>query len=271
MRRCARCSATMSRRRARWSRPTGCASTSPTEADVAGGAGRGRGHRQPRRAAERPVDTRLMGARRRERDRAPARCSARNTATRSASSPWAMARRRRAGRALFGRALRRHACAPHRRYRPHDRVGKRGRVGRAPHRGEDASAARHHLNARRFASGSSLFCSRRRRTRRRARPSPLLEDRRKLEREFSEARRRLAMAAARPKRRSKRDQGRQVLPQGSRRRRDEGSEVAGRRGEAIAVRHDIEEMGAPIVIAQGRLRPPVHLRWNLEGSSTAYR
>ena len=28
-RRCARCSATMSRRRARWSRPTGCASTSP--------------------------------------------------------------------------------------------------------------------------------------------------------------------------------------------------------------------------------------------------
>ena len=40
--------------------------------------------------------------------------------------------------ALFGRAVRRHACRPHRRYRPvQDRRRKRDRFGRAPHRSAD--------------------------------------------------------------------------------------------------------------------------------------
>ena len=49
-------------------------------------------------------------------------------------------RGRRGARArLFGRALRRHACASHRRHRPHnDRRRKRGRGRRAPPRGQDA-------------------------------------------------------------------------------------------------------------------------------------
>ena len=44
----------------------------------------------------------------------------------------------RATTALFGRAVRRHACPPHRRYRPvQDRRRELGRLGRAPHRGAD--------------------------------------------------------------------------------------------------------------------------------------
>jgi alanyl-tRNA synthetase len=48
---------------------------------------------------------------------------------------------------LVGRAVRRHPCAPHRRYRPD--LGdqrRRGRLRRAPHRGADRRHARKHAN-----------------------------------------------------------------------------------------------------------------------------
>ena len=51
--------------------------------------------------------------------RAPARCSAKSTATRYASSRWARPGRQHAR--LVGRTVRRHACAAHRRHR-HDPV-----------------------------------------------------------------------------------------------------------------------------------------------------
>ena len=102
------CSATTSPRRARWSRPTGCASTSPTRAADARGARRDRGPGQrailrqnadvgdraaaPRRGDERGRD----GDLRREVRRRGARACA-----------WPRARRR----AALGRALRRHPRA----------------------------------------------------------------------------------------------------------------------------------------------------------------
>ena len=65
------------------------------------------------------------GARRRDAPPAPARCSAKNTATRCASSRWARSWRYRwQHHGLVGRAVRRHPCAAHRRHRP-----DRGRVG----------------------------------------------------------------------------------------------------------------------------------------------
>ena len=92
-RRCARCSAITSRRRARWSRPTGCASISripsrSTTAEI----------EQVEDIANdmvlqnSPVDDAADGGRRRASPPARARCSARNTATRCASSPWARVR-----------------------------------------------------------------------------------------------------------------------------------------------------------------------------------
>ena len=125
-RRCARCSAITWRRRARWSRPTGCASTSRTPSrSRAEELARGRGHRQRHRAAERAGDDAADGARRRASPPAPARCSARNTATRCASWRWASGSRQHAG--LVGRAVRRHACQAHRRHRPdHGRRRERG-------------------------------------------------------------------------------------------------------------------------------------------------
>ena len=52
-------------------------------------------------------------------------------------------RGRRPGAALFGRAVRRHACPAHRRYRPvQDRRRERDRLRRAPHRGADRRRGR---------------------------------------------------------------------------------------------------------------------------------
>ena len=83
----------------------------------------GRGHRQRHRAAERAGDHAADGARRRASPPARARCSARNTATRCASSRWARATRQHAR--LVGRAVRRHPCAAHRRHRPDHRSSAR--------------------------------------------------------------------------------------------------------------------------------------------------
>ena len=85
-----------------------------------------------------PVATRLMGARRRARLRRarPVRREIRRRGARRLDGDDRGRRRPRAR--LFGRALRRHACRAHRRYRPHlDRRRKRGRGGRPPHRGQD--------------------------------------------------------------------------------------------------------------------------------------
>ena len=75
---------------------------------------------------------------------APWRCSARSTATRCASSPWAWATSGAKGQqGLVGRAVRRHARAAHRRHRPRqDRRRERERRRRAPHRGADRAKAR---------------------------------------------------------------------------------------------------------------------------------
>ena len=172
-RRCAWCSATMSRRRARSSRPSGCASTSPirnrsrraeleTVEDIA--------NRVVLENAE--VTTRLMGlddARGVRR----ARSVRREIWRRSARRHHGRDRGRRDARArLFDRALRRHPCPPHRRHRPHhDRRRKRGR-GRGPaHRSQDArrgaQAARSRLPALRGSRGAA--CARRPAKRRAAR------------------------------------------------------------------------------------------------------
>ena len=129
-RRCARCSARTSRRRARWSRPIGCASisriTKPMRADE---LARGRRPRQRDRPAECAGRDAADGARRGHASPAPWRCSARSTATRCASYRWVRWGQTRGSapwqgkQSLVGRAVRRHARAPHGRHRP--RQGRR--------------------------------------------------------------------------------------------------------------------------------------------------
>ena len=145
MRRCASCSATMWRRRARSSRPSGCASTSPIRSrsraaeieaveDIA--------NRVVLENAE--VTTRLMSL-------DDARGLGRARAVRR--KIWRRSARRRAWARIedggdHERAYSVELCggthvAAHRRHRPHHhRRRKRGRRGRAPHRGEDRATRR---------------------------------------------------------------------------------------------------------------------------------
>ena len=82
--------------------------------------------------------TRLMTPDEAVAEPAPWRCSARNTATRCASSAWATGDAERP--CLFHRIMRRHPCATHRRYRPvpHHRrkqaFQRRGAPDRGRHR-----------------------------------------------------------------------------------------------------------------------------------------
>jgi hypothetical protein len=132
----------MWRRRARWSRPTGCASTSriPSRCRPRNWRGRDRGQRD--HPAERPVETRLMAVDDAHRDRRAWRCSARNTATRCGSCRWAHAR----GRGTRPRPIRSScAAAPmsaHRRDRALRITLRSAVAGRAPDRGADRRGAR---------------------------------------------------------------------------------------------------------------------------------
>ena len=131
-RRCAAISARTSRRRARWSRPTGCASTSATP----------RRSRPKSCARSRTRSTSASGSNSvgrhapddagggdRRRRHGAVRREVRRGGARAVDG-------RRGRREIFGRAVRRHACAAHRRHRPvpHRRRG-RGLGRRAPHRG----------------------------------------------------------------------------------------------------------------------------------------
>ena len=146
-----------------------------------GGAREGRGHRQRLRAAELARHHAPDGARRRRRRRARARCSARNTATRCASSRWARASGntlgwsvelcggthvRRTGDigliSVVADARRRGRRAPH---RGADRQG--GAQGREPAaialaracRGRDQGAARRDAGAARARCSTSAASS----------------------------------------------------------------------------------------------------------------
>ena len=107
---------------------------------------RGRGQRpHPRqcRGADPAVDPGARG--RRRRAGAVRREIRRRGARRRDGRAWRgrLASPRTAEAALFGRAVRRHACPPHRRYRPvQDRRRKLGRLGGAPHRGADRRRGR---------------------------------------------------------------------------------------------------------------------------------
>ena len=94
---------------------------------------------------------------------------------------------------VLGRAVRRHACPPHRRYRPvQDRRRKLGRLGRAPHRGADRRRRRglHGRGGGAAAPGGGGAAHQPGRAA--GALARLVEERRKLERELAEARRALA-------------------------------------------------------------------------------
>ena len=142
----------------------------PSESDHARRADRGRGHRQSRRLGERRGVDAADEPRRRPRVRG-ARPLRREIRRRGPGRQHGADRGRRGARArLFGRALRRHARAPHGRHRAHHgRRRKRGRRRRAPHRGEDARRGAQEADRRsRMASPNSQGSCARRPTRRRS-------------------------------------------------------------------------------------------------------
>ena len=134
-RRCARCSATTSPRRARWSPPTGCASTSAIRSRSTTTSSRGsRTIANAVAAPERAGGHQAHGGRRGDRVRRAG--AVRREIRRRGPRGLAWARRDGQAGSLLGRALRRHPCGPHRRHRPrHHRRRERGGGRRAPPRG----------------------------------------------------------------------------------------------------------------------------------------
>ena len=239
-RRCARCSAITSRRRARWSRPTACASTSPI---------RSRSRRRNSRAS-RTSPTRSCsrttghdaadGGRRGERSRR-ARAVRREI-------------RRRGPRRLDGQEAREHGsnalgwsvelCGG-------THVRRTGDIGLISVTGESAVAA----GVRRIEALTGRHARKHANDRWRARrprppnahhgrrdagaPRGPVEERQKLERDLAEARKKLAMGGGAPRRRIAADgdaRSRRHQADGARGRgrRDEGSEEPRRRGQEAA-------------------------------------
>ena len=96
---------------------------------------------------------------------------------------------------LVGRTVRRHPCAPHRRYRPDlgDRR-KRGRLRRAPHRGADRAVMRASTPTTPWQLAKTAAGELRTTLDDMpARIAALMEERKKLERDLSDARKKLAM------------------------------------------------------------------------------
>ena len=121
---CARCSAITWPRRARSWRPTACASTSATRSPSSDdGARSGRGHRQPGAAPERAGRHQAHGGRRGDRVRRP-RAVRREIRRRGPRRLHGQGRRQQD---LLDRALRRHPCEPHRRYRRRHHRRRRAR------------------------------------------------------------------------------------------------------------------------------------------------
>ena len=95
---------------------------------------------------------------------------------------------------LVGRTLRRHACESHRRYRPdlgHRR--KRGRLRRAPYRGVDRPSCAPNANAAIQTAKAAAAELRTTLDDMPARIAALMDERKKLERELAEAKKKLAM------------------------------------------------------------------------------